>query len=281
LRANGYLTCLLCCLLVAAIFLAAYTTEQRKPQIPSHSALLSESTRTSLAPAQLAAPATRRSPATVSFPLTFEPNVRQAEPAPGSPQTIALQGSATDFCVDPPGLTTQTVTAGTAAAYQVDLVSFTGFTGSVALACTDPTTASICTIQPTSATVMGNTPAPIQENVTTAAGPSATSANPGPPARLPPLTPPPVKMFVVVLMLAVLWTAASVRRWERAAQLAQSVAITALLVVSLAACFGGSSATITTGTPSGTYTLTVIATYTPTGSSTTITRSIPLTLIVQ
>ena len=82
--------------------------------------------------------------------------------APGSPQTIALQGSATDFCVDPPGLTAQTVAAGTRAAYQVDLVSFTGFTGSVTLACTDPATASTCTIQPTSATVTANSPAPIQ-----------------------------------------------------------------------------------------------------------------------
>ena len=33
--------------------------------------------------------------------------------------------------------------------------------------------------------------------------------------------------------------------------------------------------------PPGTYTLTVTATYTPAGSSTTVTRSIPLTLIVQ
>ncbi|MGA8021501.1 MAG: choice-of-anchor D domain-containing protein [Candidatus Acidiferrales bacterium] len=201
--------------------------------------------------------------------------------APGSPQTIALQGSATDFCVDPPGLTTQTVAAGTAAAYQVVLVSFTGFTGSITLACTDPATASTCTIQPTSATVTANTPAQIQVSVTTTAGTSTASANPAPPTRLPPLAPAPVKMFVVVLMLAMLWTAASARRWERAAQLTQTVAITALLAVSLAACFGGSSATTTTGTLSGTYTLTVTATYTPAGSSTTVTRSIPLTLIVQ
>jgi hypothetical protein len=55
--------------------------------------------------------------------------------APGSPQTIALQGSVTDFCADPPGLTTQTITAGTRAAYQMDLVAFAGFSGSVSLAC--------------------------------------------------------------------------------------------------------------------------------------------------
>ncbi|MGA7225061.1 MAG: choice-of-anchor D domain-containing protein [Candidatus Acidiferrales bacterium] len=201
--------------------------------------------------------------------------------APGSPQTIALQGSASDFCVDPPGLTTQTVAAGTPAAYQVDLVSFTGFTGSVALACTDPAAASTCTIQPTSATVTGNAPAPIQVNVTTTAGTGAAPANPGPPAWLPPPAPLPVKMFVVALMLGMLWTAASARSGNRAAQLAQSVAIPALLAVSLAACFRGSSATTTKGTLSGTYTLTVTATYTPAGSSTTVTRSIPLTLVVQ
>jgi beta-propeller repeat-containing protein/ASPM-SPD-2-Hydin domain-containing protein/HYDIN/CFA65/VesB family protein len=200
--------------------------------------------------------------------------------APGSPQTITLQGSATDYCVDPPGLTTQTVAAGRAAAYQVDLVSFTGFTGSVALTCTDPATASSCTVQPTSATVTGNTPTPIQLNVTTA-GSTTSSVKPVLPTRAPPLPPVPVKMFVVALMLIMLWTAASARKWERAAQLAQSVGITTLLAVSLAACFGGSSATTTAGTPTGTYTLTVTATYTPAGSSTTVTRSIPLTLIVQ
>lgn len=200
--------------------------------------------------------------------------------APGSPQTIALQASATDFCVDPPGLTTQTVAAGTPAAYQVDLVSFTGFTGSVALACSDPAAASTCTIQPSSVTVTGNVPAPIQVNVTTTAGTGTASAHPAPATRLPPLAPPPAKALVVVV-LAMLWIAASARRRKRAAQLAQSVAITALLAVSLAACFGGSSATTTTGTPSGTYTLTVTATYTPGGSSTMVARSIPLTLIVQ
>ncbi|MFZ3329892.1 MAG: hypothetical protein WA197_04630 [Candidatus Acidiferrales bacterium] len=183
--------------------------------------------------------------------------------------------------MDPPGLTTQTVAAGTPAAYQVDLVSFTGFTGSVALACTDPAAASACPIQPTSATVTGNAPAPIQANVTTTAGTGAAPANPGPPAWLPPPAPLPVKMFVVALMLGMLWTAASARSWNRAAQLAQSVAIPALLAVSLAACFRGSSATTTKGTLSGTYTLTVTATYTPAGSSTTVTRSIPLTLVVQ
>ncbi len=82
-------------------------------------------------------------------------------------------------------------------------------------------------------------------------------------------------------MLMALYGVASVRSSKLGAQLAQSVAITALLAISLAACFGGNSAQTTTGTPSGTYTLTVTAAYTPTGSSTTVTRSIPLTLIVQ
>ncbi|MFZ1972900.1 MAG: choice-of-anchor D domain-containing protein [Candidatus Acidiferrales bacterium] len=202
--------------------------------------------------------------------------------APGSPQTIALQGSSTDFCVDPPGLTTQTVGAGTAASYQLDLVTFTGFAGTVALACTDPATASSCTVQPASVSVMGAAPVPVQVSVTTTAGDSVASAKPSPSARVAPMTPGPMRLLLAALMFVALWIAASARGSKRAAQLAQSMAIGVLLAISLAACFGGGGGAATpTGTPSGTYTLTVTATYTPAGSSTAVTRSIPLTLIVQ
>ncbi len=202
--------------------------------------------------------------------------------APGSPQTIALQGSAADFCVDPPGLTTQTITAGSPAAYQVDLVAFTGFTGSVALACADPATASTCVLQPTSVNVTGSAPAPVQVNVTTTAESSVASAKPAVPTRVGPLAPASLRLLLAVLILMTLWIAASARGPKRAAQLARTVAMTAFLAMSLAACFGGGGGAVgPTGTPSGTYTLTVTATYTPAGSSTTVTRSIPLTLIVQ
>jgi len=201
--------------------------------------------------------------------------------APGSPQTVALQGSASDFCVDPPGLTTQTVTAGSPAAFQVDLVPFTGFTGSVALACTDAATASTCTVQPATVSVTGTAPLPIQVNVTTAAGSTAASANPDASTPYEPIAPALARLLLVAMALMILWTAVSARGPRHTTQLAQSVAITALLAISLAACFGGSSATNTTGTPAGSYTLAVTATYTPAGSSTTVTRSIPLTLVVQ
>jgi hypothetical protein len=202
--------------------------------------------------------------------------------APGSPQTIALQGSATDFCVDPPGLTTQTITAGASAAYQVDLVAFTGFTGTVALACTDPAAASACTVLPASASVTGAAPVPVQVSVTTTAAGSVASAKPSPSAHIASMTPASMRLLLAALMLIALWSAASTRGVKRAAQLAQSMAIGMLLAISLAACFGGGGGAATsTGTPSGIYTLTVTATYTPSGSSTTVTRSIPLTLTVQ
>ena len=193
---------------------------------------------------------------------------------PGSPQTIALAGSATDFCVDPPGLTAQTVTAGTSAAYQVDLVPFTGFTGSVALACTDPALASVCTVQPTTASLSNSAPVPIQVTVTTTAAAALAGPRGGP--RSGPIAPTSVKLLLALLMLMALWTTASARRLQRGTQLAQSLAMTALLAISLAACFGGASGTSTaTGTLSGTYTLTITAT---SGSTT---RTIPLTLVVH
>jgi hypothetical protein len=124
--------------------------------------------------------------------------------APGSPQTIALQGSVTDFCADPPGPTTQTITAGTRAAYQMDLVAFAGFSGSVSLACTDPATASTCVLQPTSANVTGSAPAPIQVNVTNTAGSSVASAKPAAPTRVGPLAPASLRVLLAALMLMTL-----------------------------------------------------------------------------
>ena len=163
----------------------------------------------------------------------------------------------------------------------MDLVPFTGFTGSVALACTDAATASTCTVQPATVSVTGTAPLPIQVNVTTAAGSTAASANPDASTPYEPIAPALARLLLVAMALIILSTAVSARGPRHTTQLAQSVAITALLAISLAACFGGSSATNTTGTPAGSYTLAVTATYTPAGSSTTVTRSIPLTLVVQ
>ena len=194
---------------------------------------------------------------------------------PGSPQTIALTGSATDFCVDPPGLTSQTVTAGTSATYTVDLVSFTGFTGAVALACTDPAVASVCTVQPVSAS-LSSSPVPIQVTVTTTAASTAIVAGPSTAQRDRPIAPAPVQLPLALLLLIALGISVSAHSSRRKPQFAQSLAMTALLAISLAACFGGASGTSTaTGTLSGTYTLTITAT---SGSTT---RTIPLTLVVQ
>ncbi|MGA9248154.1 MAG: choice-of-anchor D domain-containing protein [Candidatus Acidiferrales bacterium] len=196
--------------------------------------------------------------------------------APNSPQTIALTGSATDFCVDPPGLTTQTVTAGASAAYTVDLVSFTGFAGSVTMACTDPAAASACTVLPASATASGTTPVPIQVSVTTTAGSAASSAKPFGTQRVTPIASPSAKILLVVLLLMTFWTAVPAPPLRRSAQFARTAAMAILLAVSLAACFGGGTGgNAVTGTPTGTYTLTITAT------SGTTTRTIPLTLIVQ
>jgi Abnormal spindle-like microcephaly-assoc'd, ASPM-SPD-2-Hydin len=92
--------------------------------------------------------------------------------ATDSPQSVTMNGTATDFCPDPPtvGGTSQTVPAGTTAVFNLDITSMDGFAGTVGLACTGAVPAAgSCTTSPSTVNVPKNGQAPFVANIPTGA----------------------------------------------------------------------------------------------------------------
>jgi Beta-propeller repeat len=196
--------------------------------------------------------------------------------APNSPQSIPLSGTATDYCVEPPGLTTQTVAAGGSVTYSLEVASFGGFAETVNLSCTDAAAESNCTPEPGSVTVTDGAPIPFQVTVTTAAGSSASSTQLRGGLRVWVVAISSIVLIASLFLISSKPSAPAPRLvlspWLR---VTQAIAVAFFLGFGLAACFGHGNAASTAGTASGSYTLTVTATYG------TATRSLPLTLVVQ
>jgi hypothetical protein len=209
------------------------------------------------------------SPACTNGVAARSANLLLTDNVPGSPQSIAVSGSATgDFCFAAAGGTT--VTAGQTATYTLVVNSATGYRGSVSLTCANFPTASACNV-PASVTV----PSQFAVSVTTAASSFV------PPTILPRrwLLPPASLMFgsIAISLLACgifFLRSTSERLWTTPILLL--VAFAAALCI--AACGGGSSggaAVGAAGTPSGSYMLTV------TGTSANTTGKVNLVLTVQ
>ena len=102
--------------------------------------------------------------------------------APGSPHTVALSGTASDFCIDAaPGQgVSEPITAGQTATYSLEIASSMGFSGAVALACSGAPPLGTCAVtttpatSPTTVQVTATTPGQFQLIVTTV-GSSAAS----------------------------------------------------------------------------------------------------------
>jgi hypothetical protein len=196
--------------------------------------------------------------------------------AAGSPHMVALSGTGTDFAIAAAsgGSTSATVNAGQTATYNLQ-VAPTGFSGNVALSCAwtgSQPRGTNCTVSPTSVNVDGTNAAPFTATVTTTA---RSLAGPRPEVR-PPLSDHPrgVPLAVLLLGLLMLITVTVPRQQRMYVRLGLAMA----LVVLWAACGGGGGATpppSQTGTPAGTYTLTV------SGTASGISRTATLTLKVN
>jgi hypothetical protein len=223
--------------------------------------------------------------ATCSIGVFFDPTtsgtrdgvLSVTDSASGSPQTVPLSGTGQDFSLAPSSSSTATVAPGQAAKYTVAVAPGGGFNQSVTLTCSGAPAQSTCSVSPSSVTLNGTAPAPVTVTVTTA-GTSASLAHPYP------LTPASNKLA--------LWLAFSglpglvllgSRSRKRHRGLFYGVALLCVLFMTMtwSACGGGSSSMGTggSGTPAGTYNLTVVGTFS--SGSANLVHSTKITLVVQ
>jgi pimeloyl-ACP methyl ester carboxylesterase len=192
--------------------------------------------------------------------------------APGSPQTVSLYGTASDFSLGAVtgASSSQTITAGQTATFNLQINAANGFTGQVTFGCMGAPLEAICSVNPTSAAVSGSQ---IPFTVTVA----TTSNSALPPDLLRTEFWHGLEYLTLILMLVVLGNLLRERKL-RASMLA---ALLVVVLVGLTSCGGGtgssygSNPTGSSGTPAGTYTITV------TGSFGAVTRTIALTLTVN
>jgi sugar lactone lactonase YvrE len=238
--------------------------------------------------------------ATCSFSIVYNPAapgtstamVVVADSVPSSPQLVPLSGTAT--AAPPPALTlnlgaasgsslTQTITAGNTATYMLQ-ISANQNVSSVSFTCTGAPTAATCPA-PATVALTANTPAAVTVTVsTTARGMLAPQSEPAtrmqPPVALQML---PLSVLAMLLLIVTLLAATQSPAGRlRLARVALSACLVLMPIVAatlIGGCGGGSSSTPppppVTGTPAGSYTITVTAT---SGSTTATTQ---LTLVVQ
>jgi len=192
--------------------------------------------------------------------------------ANNSPQVISLTGGGANF-----GLSIKpasaTVVAGSPTNVTVSVSSVSGFTSPVTLTCAGLPTLATCTASPATVTPSGTgaVTSTLTVNTTkrTSAPPHGLPRPPGPGWTLRPGV---WLLWAMLLLSFGLWAARKNRpQWNWAV-----LALAALWLASFAACGAGGTGYVNpTGTPSGTYTITV------TGTSGALTQSTTLTLTVQ
>jgi hypothetical protein len=192
--------------------------------------------------------------------------------APTSPQVVSLGGAGSDFglAVAPP---TVTVAAGNSANLTVTVNPLFGYNAQVTLACSGLPAAATCTASPSTLTPSG------VSSVTSTLTISTTRRTSVPPGgqrrpRGPGLPLRPEVWLMSALALFGLWSL--VARKNRLRWATVALALTMLLLMGLAACGGGGTGYVDpTGTPAGTYKVSV------NGSSGAVTHSATVTLTVQ
>lgn len=228
--------------------------------------------------------------ATCTIQITFVPSCVNApanrvatlvltDNTPGSPQRIALSGTATgDFCFAP--VAAQTVASGSTATFTLELFSADNFTGAISLSCSGAPTEGTCT--PPSQITVGQ-----QFSVTVATTSASTSSVIPPAASTDPLLRIKGRFggwsatgtnYAALLLAAALLLLALLPARRSASKFTQCAALIFAIAIGLAACGSSSSdpASSDSGTPSGTYAITVTGT-----DTNSITRTATLNLAIS
>jgi hypothetical protein len=176
--------------------------------------------------------------------------------APGSPHAIELSGAVQtqnkDFSMAVSGASSsKTITAGGTATYDLNITPLGGLSGAVSVTCGGAPSLATCTVSPASANLSGSAASPLSVTVSTTAR-SGFVTRPKPPAG------PWGWPWILALLAAVAtWMMAAHRPvWQRAWV---PLAVVLLCAALWTACGGGNNVGGggISGTPSGTYTLTV------------------------
>jgi hypothetical protein len=191
--------------------------------------------------------------------------------AAGSPQTVSLSGSGSDFSLAG-SPSSSTIKAGSTATFTVTVAPVGGsFPNQVQMGCTGAPSTTTCTMTPSSVTP-GSNPASVTITVATAAA-SSKSATPSLPSQKPQAYA--FWMQLQGLGLSAMVLIGSIRRRKRLVALVL-LALLASGLLFMTACAGGTGIVSGgKGTASGTYTVTIK------GTSGSLQHSVPLTLTVQ
>jgi sugar lactone lactonase YvrE len=176
-----------------------------------------------------------------------------------SPQVVTLTGVGQDFSIGS-YTTERTIFAGASASFSLKLAPQGGFTQSVSLVCTGAPLAATCVVSPSSVVLDGTSAVLATATVTTTArsvGFPRADGFSDPPSPKVWGHHPALQQLHWLLALTMLGGLAALRRRLR---LGLSLALTMLLVLLGMACGGGGGSRVPSGTPAGTYTLTLTAT---------------------
>lgn len=190
------------------------------------------------------------------------------------PRTVNLSATTADFALAV-ATSSISVAAGQSAQYNLNLTPSGGFNQSAALTCTGAPQGAVCTVSPNPVDLSGSSEVTATVTVTTTARAVAAT---GRHVHSPPLSPWARPEVASLALLALCCAAAlTARRRDRLPMPGSAVLGAAVMLVLLlwTACGGSAPVPRQTGTPAGTYTLTVTAT------SGSLVRSTTLTLTVR